>query len=165
VSVLESIFDALNQGGVRYVVVGGVATLLHGYARLTVDLDLVVDLSPAEADKAVAVLSAIGLAPRVPVDAREFADPAKREAWIRERNMRVFTMIDPNNPLRQVDLFVESPIRFDDLWNRAETIHLENTDVRVASIPDLVEMKRRAGRPQDLVDIEALEAILARRRR
>ena len=164
-SVFEPIFDALNQGGVRYVVVGGVATLLHGYARLTVDLDLVVDLSPSEAEKAIAVLTAIGLAPRVPVDAREFADPAKRDAWMRERNMRVFTMIDPNNPLRQVDLFVESPIRFDDLWSRAETIHLDSTDVRVASIPDLVEMKRRAGRPQDFVDIEALESILARRRR
>jgi hypothetical protein len=163
--VFESIFAALNQGGVRYVVVDGVATLLHGYARLTVDLDLVVDLSPGEAEKAIAVLSAIGLSPRVPVDAREFADPAKRQAWIRERNMRVFTMIDPNNPLRQVDLFVESPIRFDDLWNRAETIQLESTDVRVAAIADLVEMKRRAGRPQDLVDIEALEAILARKRR
>lgn len=84
------------------MVVGGVATLLHGYARLTVDLDLVVDLSRCEAEKAIAVLSAIGLAPRVPVDAREFADPAKREAWIRERNMRVFTMIDPNKALKAI---------------------------------------------------------------
>jgi hypothetical protein len=78
--------------------------------------------------------------------------------------MVVFTMIDPVNPLRQVDLFVEPPMDFETLWKRAELIHLNRTDVRVASIPDLIEMKRKVGRPKDLTDIEALEAILAKRR-
>jgi hypothetical protein len=53
---------------------------------------------------------------------------------------------------------------FETLWKRAEVIHLDRTNVRVASIPDLIEMKRKVGRPQDLTDIEALEAILAKRR-
>ncbi len=39
--MFEPIFDALNEGGVRYVVVGGFAVVLHGHVRLTVDLDLV----------------------------------------------------------------------------------------------------------------------------
>jgi hypothetical protein len=165
VTVFEALFDALNRGSVRYVVVGGVATLLHGYARLTVGVDLIVDLAPAEAAKAIDVLSSIGLVPRVPVAAREFADPAKRQAWMNERNMRVFTMIDPANALRQVDLFVEPPMDFEGLWSRAAVMRLDETDVRVASIADLVAMKREAGRPQDLVDIEALEAILAEKKR
>ena len=164
VSLFESLFEALNRGGVRYVVVGGVATVLHGYARLTVDVDLVVDLASAEAARAIDVLTALGLVPRVPVEAAEFADSTKRETWIRERNMRVFTMIDPGNPMRQVDLFVEPPMDFQELWARAEMVHLEHTDVRIASIQDLIAMKRNAGRPQDLADIEALEAILAKKR-
>jgi hypothetical protein len=61
--------------------------------------------------------------------------------------------------MREVDLFVEHPIPFEALWGRAEIITLESTAVRIASIEDLVAMKRIAGRPQDLIDIEALEAI------
>jgi hypothetical protein len=38
----EQIFEALGQAGVRYVVVGGVAVVLHGHPRLTADRDLVV---------------------------------------------------------------------------------------------------------------------------
>jgi hypothetical protein len=53
VSLFEPLFDALNAASVRYVVVGGLATVLHGHARLTADIDLVVDLAPDEARKAV----------------------------------------------------------------------------------------------------------------
>ena len=38
----EPLFHALNASGARYVVVGGVATVLHGYARLTADIDLII---------------------------------------------------------------------------------------------------------------------------
>ena len=73
-------------------------------------------------------------------------------------------MSDPGNPLRQVDLFCESPIDFDQLWNRAEAVDLGSLAVRVASIPDLIHLKRLAGRPQDLANIEALELILKHKR-
>lgn len=165
VSLIEPIIRALEDAKVRYVVVGGLATVLHGYPRLTVDIDLIVDLAPEEALKAIDVLTTLGLVPRVPVAASEFADRDKRESWIRDKNMRVFTMLDASNPLRQVDLFVESPIPFDDLWRRAEILPLAGTSVRVASIDDIIVMKRIAARPQDLADIEALQAIAARRPR
>ena len=139
--------------------------MLHGFARLTADIDLIIDLDPAEALKAIDTLSGLGLQPRVRVDARDFADSAVRRAWIEEKGMQVFTLIDPANPLRAVDLFVESPIPFGDLAARAEVMALRRTSVPVASIPDLIRLKRLAGRPQDLIDIEALEAILRRRTR
>jgi hypothetical protein len=106
----------------------------------------------------------MGFRPRVPVAAKEFADAATRARWIREKNMRVFPMGDPDNPMRAIDVFVESPIDFDALWQRAEIIQLDRTSVRVASIPDLIALKRLAGRPQDLMDIEALDAIAKRRK-
>ncbi len=164
-SLIEPILAALEAAKVRYVVVGGLATVLHGYPRLTVDIDLVVDLAPEEARKAIDVLAGLGLVPRVPVAASDFADGSKRESWIRDKNMRVFTMLDANNPMRQVDLFVESPIPFDQLWQRSEVMPLRETSVRVAAIVDIIAMKRLAGRPQDLVDIEALEAIAERKAR
>lgn len=156
-------FEALNEGQVRYVVVGGLATVLHGHARLTADIDLVIDLSPAEARKALGVLVGLGLRPRVPVDPLAFADSEIRGQWIREKGMRVFSLWDPANPMRQVDLFVEHPVDFDELWSRSEVIPLTRTVVRIASIPDLIYLKRLAGRPQDLLDIDALEILLRRK--
>jgi len=163
VALLEPIFEALNRAQVRYVVVGGVAMVLHGFARFTADLDLAVDLSPPEARKAVETLVGLGFRPRAPVDAVAFANPEARIQWFRDKAMRVFALWDPTNPMRQVDLFIRNPIDFGLLWTHAEIMDVGVTSVRVAAIADLIEMKRIAGRPQDLADIEALEAIRKRR--
>ena len=159
-SIFEPLFKALNEAGVRYVVVGGVAVVLHGYVRLTADVDLVVDLDEKEATRAIEALTAMNLRPRAPVDPRDFADKAVRETWARDRGMQVFTMYDPSEPMRVVDLFVSHPVPFEELWSRSEEIKLTGTTVRVASIPDLIRMKRQTGRPEDRTDIENLETIL-----
>jgi len=67
--------------------------------------------------------------------------------------MQVFSMVNPHNPLRIVDLFVENVIPFEDLWNRSQVVRLDETSIRVASLVDLIHLKRLAGRPQDLIDI------------
>lgn len=164
VSIYERVFRALGEAGARYVVVGGLATVLHGYARLTADIDLVVDLEPSEARKVMAALESLGLRPRAPVTAAEFADPEKRRQWVEEKGMQVFSLWDPREPLLEVDVFVTHPIPFDELWHRSEELQLERARVRVVSIADLIALKRLAGRPQDLQDIEALEAIVEQRR-
>ena len=131
VSLFEPIFEALNRAQVRYVVVGGFATVLHGHARLTADIDLMIDLSPAEVRKALDTLTGLGFRPRAPIEPLAFADPATRLQWIREKGMRVFSMWDPANPMREVDLFVEHLIDFDELWTRSEIINLSHTAVRI----------------------------------
>ena len=158
-AIFIPVFKALNDAGVRYVVVGGLAVVLHGHPRLTVDVDLVVDLERDQAMRAIDVLVAMGLRARVPVDPRDFADPSVRQGWIRDRGMQVFSMFDPSNPMRVIDLFVNHPVPFEALWSRSEELALDDTTVRVASIPDLIHLKRLAGRPQDLADIGQLEAI------
>lgn len=161
--LLEPLFIALDRARVRHVVVGGLATVLHGYARLTADVDLIVDLEPTAARNAIGALLAEGFRPRSPVDPYEFADAARRRAWVDEKGMRVVSLRDTANPLREVDLFVDSPIDFEELWDRSEVMDLGQVRVRVAAIPDLITLKRMAGRPQDLADIAALEEILRRR--
>jgi hypothetical protein len=163
VALFEPLFDALNRAEVRYVVVGGVAVVLHGFARLTGDVNLAIDLRPSEARKAVAAFEHFGLRPRLPVDAMQLADPAVRTGWVREKQMRVFTFLDPSNPMLLVDCFAEDMLPFDELWAHSEVISLASTTVRVASIPDLIALKRQAARPQDLHDIEALQEIQRRR--
>jgi len=158
-SSFEEFFRVLNRDGVRYIVVGGVAVVLHGHARFTADIDLVVDLDPSAARRAIRSLTRMGLKPRVPVEPEAFADPEQRREWIQHRGMMVFSLYDPDDPLRVVDLFVQPPIPFDELWSRSKLIALPTGEVRVASLDDLIKMKEIAGRPQDATDIEALEAL------
>lgn len=155
-SLYVPVFEALNDMQVRYVVVGGLATVLHGYARLTADIDLMLDLEPEEARKGLDALTKYGMVPRLPVDPHDFAETRIRRHWIEEKNMRVFSMWKPDEPMLSIDLFAEHPIAFDAVWSQAEVIALGPVSIRIASIPDLIALKRLAGRPQDLIDIEKL---------
>jgi hypothetical protein len=65
-----------------------------------------------------------------------------------EHGMQVFSMWDPDDPMRSVDLFVDNPIDFEELWRRSEIVPLGNTTARVASIPDLIRLKRIAAGPR-----------------
>lgn len=151
------VLAALNGAQVRYVVVGGVAVALRGYLRATVDLDVVIDLVPDNAERAIDALSALGLQPRLPVPARDFADEQIRREWVEHRNLMVFSMWHPNNPAVEVDIFAAPPIEPALLLADAELVALGDLRVPVASTAHLIQMKRLAGRPQDLVDVEKLE--------
>ena len=157
--MFETVFRALNARHVRYLVAGGVAVVLHGYTRLTADLDLVVDLAEAQTRAAIEALTGLGLKPRAPVDPHAFADPRVRAEWRRDRDMKVFTLHDPANPMLVVDLFSEPPADFEDLWARAKDVPLETTNVKIVSLDDLIAMKRQAARPKDLLDIAELERL------
>jgi predicted nucleotidyltransferase len=161
--VFEELLAYLDESNVRFVVVGGLAVVIQGYARLTADVDLAMVLASANILRTVDALSARGLRPLLPVNAHDFADEAKRRDWIETRNLEVLSMRDEANPLLTVDLFAREPIPFEELWSRADTVTLGGRTIHIASIEDLIRMKRLAGRPQDAVDIERLEEIARRR--
>ena len=156
---ITRILAELEKAGVRLVVVGGVAVVLHGHLRFTADLDLAVALDRDNVLAALSTLTALGYRPRPPVRAEDFADPSIRAAWVRDKNMIVFSLWSESFPGTDVDLFAQLPIPFDELENRAVRLTVAPLTVRVASIRDLITMKRKAGRPVDAADIIALEKI------
>lgn len=156
---IASILKTLSDAGVRYVVVGGVAVVLHGHLRLTADLDLVVALERANVLAAIEALTAIGFRPRPPVDAKQFADPETRSQWVREKGMVVFSLWSPSYPGTDIDLFVDEPFPFEAFRERARVTNLYGVSIPIAAISDLIAMKRSSGRPEDLADIAALERI------
>ena len=156
---LERIFAALEASGARYLVVGGVAVVLHGHPRFTADLDLVVALDAENVQRVLEALGELDYRPRAPVAAKELADPARREDWIRNKRMTVFSLWSPVLAGTEVDLFVEPPLPFEEAYARSLELELRGVRVRVVSLEDLVAMKRRAGRPGDLEDVRRLEAI------
>lgn len=147
---------ALSRADVRYVVVGGVAAVMQGVERVTYDLDLVVELTEASCLGAIDALLGIGYRSRIPADPHGFASAATREAWVREKNMMVFSFFDTTSRRAQIDIFVRYPLAFDSLWERATRVEVEGHEIRLAAPEHLVRMKREAGRPKDLEDIKAL---------
>ena len=161
-SEIDRILAAFERSGVRYVVVGGVAVVLHGHLRLTADLDLVVQLERRNLEAALGALAELGYRPRAPVDARGFADPTTRESWVREKGLIVFSFARGERPGLDVDLFAREPFPFDDVHARAVRVPLDTTSAVVIGLDDLVALKAKSGRPGDLADIGALRAIQAR---
>jgi hypothetical protein len=151
-----SVLREFQQRDIRYVLVGGLAAVLHGVDRLTADIDLVVDLAPEQAARAVEALLELGFKPHAPVDPRQFADPAVRERWRQESGMLVMSFWDPDNRRPTVDLFAGYPMDFTVLFQDSRVLPLTGTTVRVASIDHLIAIKRAAARPKDLDDVERL---------
>lgn len=150
---------ALTQADVNYVVVGGVAVVLRGHARMTVDLDLALDLTTENVLAVLDVLKGTGLVPRLPVPAEQFADADVRRSWVERRNLVAFTLHDVDDPLREVDLLATTPLPFAMLREGSDVLDVDGVPVRVASIEHLIAMKRASGRPQDLADVDALSKL------
>lgn len=153
------IIAALNQAKIHYVVVGGLAVALHGVSRFTQDIDLVLSFNANNLEQAIGVFKSLGLQPMAPVDLSDFADPVKRNEWATEKSMVVLSLGHLSKPLISVDLFIDPPVPFEELSKRVVQRKLGPDAIPVASVQDLIDMKRIAGRPLDLADIEALERL------
>jgi len=87
----------------------GLAVNAHGYLRLTKDADLAIDLVAENILRAFQALSTLGYSPRVPITATQFADPALRATWIREKEMKVLQFFSDQHRETPVDVFVIEP--------------------------------------------------------
>jgi hypothetical protein len=106
ISGAEAVFDALNRADVAYLVVGGLAVNAHGYVRMTMDIDLVIALNPENILKALHALKEACFRPAVPVTPEQFADPANRNRWREEKEMRVLKLWSDKYRLSPIVIFI-----------------------------------------------------------
>jgi hypothetical protein len=101
------------------------------------------------------------LVPRAPIPPDTILDAARVEELVREKNALVFTFWNPQEPYRQIDMFLTRENSFDDLVADAHALTIRGRTIRVASRRKLIEMKSRVRpiREKDLGDIEALTKI------
>lgn len=159
-STLETVFHALNKASVRYLVAGGIAVNIHGYQRMTADLDLVVQLDSDNIRKAMDALNRLGYTPLIPVTTDNFIDPDTRRNWIETKNMSVLSLQSNQFPETTIDIFVAEPFDFDQEYEAALKAEIaSDTIINIVSIPTLIEMKKKAGRARDLDDIHHLQMI------
>jgi predicted nucleotidyltransferase len=142
-SRVAGICAALNRGKAKYLVIGGVACILHGYARATEDIDILIERTEANAGRILKVLGGLGYG---------FA----RDWTAAELLKRPITVIgdDP-----RIDVFtVAWKIKYEQATPNASTVDVEGVKIPLIGLGDLIESKR-TGRLQDAADIEALEQI------
>jgi predicted nucleotidyltransferase len=141
--VAASVCSELNQAGVHYLVIGGVACILHGYVRATTDLDILIERTEENAAKVLGALQGVGYG-----FAREWA-PSEIVA-------KPITIIgdDP-----AVDIFtVAWSVKYVDALPRSTTVEVEGVIIPLIGLDDLIATKK-TGRPKDAADVEILEEI------
>jgi hypothetical protein len=146
---------ALEKAAIRYVFVGGVAVIAHGYVRTTYDIDIVVALTPENIEGAFGALASVGYRPKQPITGSQFANQELRESWRRDKQMLVLQFWADEKP--GVDVFVYEPFDFQKEYGAATLEDMGNGVVaRFVSVESLLVMKREAGRNKDLADLDAL---------
>lgn len=81
------LIDAIDKAGIDYVVVGGLAVALHGYQRLTMDVDVAIAMTPDNVKRFIDCAKMAGWAPVAPIALDGLADPEQVERWYREKGM------------------------------------------------------------------------------
>ena len=151
------LFRRLEEAGVRYLVVGGIAVNLHGVNRLTHDVDLMLALDPENLRRFVSVAKAYSFEPVVPVQVEDLADPAKVRDWIDNKHMLAFGL-RPRDPVEPtVDILVNPPVEFEAAYARRVVAEVAGQKISIASIADIIAMKTGTGRAKDQDDVAMLK--------
>lgn len=137
---------ALNQADVPYALCGGMAVALHGYPRLTRDIDLLI--RPQELEAAKTALSTAGFS--IPGGLIPFDTGRPHERKLFRLSKRI------GEDLLTIDLLLLPPF-LKDVWEGRETYEMNGVPVTVVDRNGLIAMKKIAGRHQDLSDIDNLE--------
>lgn len=154
------IFEVLDRHDVRYVLIGGLAAILHGAAHLTTDVGVVPKEARANLDRLSAALKELHARIRVvgEPDGIPFDHSAESLARVRIWNLQT--------DAGDLDItFEPSGTRgYDDLRRDAVAMHLRSGDVTVASLADVIRSKEAADRPRDRAALPGLRALLSAER-
>lgn len=160
---LVRIVESLEQHGVSYVIVGGVAGRLHGASRLTFDLDVLARRDVENLDRVAAVLRELGAFLRVgglddeTARALPFVLDGRSLSAMEVSTWR--TEAGDLDVLANLKDAVGQPVGFEQLAERATSSTLEGVGVRLVSLPDLITAKRFADRTKDHEALPELERL------
>jgi hypothetical protein len=139
---LKDVFRSFQKNEVRYLVIGGIASVLHGVPRATFDLDILVDATPDNARRLIDALLSAGLGTASLTNPE---DLLAHEITIFKDRIRI-------------DVQTSTPgLAFEDAWDRRVTMNFRGQEFHVVSKEDLISSKLAAGRDIDLEDVRLLE--------
>ena len=140
---LRDVFKSFQQYDVRYVVIGGIASVLHGVPRATFDLDILIEATPENAERLLQAMLDAGLGTASLTSAE---DLLAHEITIFKDRVRI-------------DVQTSTPgIGFEQAWDHRQVMSFQGDEFFVVSKEDLIRSKRAAGRDIDLADVRLLES-------
>jgi hypothetical protein len=150
---LERLLPALSEAGVEFIVVGGVAAIVHGSARLTLDLDVVYRRSPENIGRLATALTSFapylrGAPPGLPF---------RWDAETIERGLN-FTLATSAGPLDVLGEITGGGT-YETLIPHSRKLSVFGIECYCLGLDRLIQAKRDAGRPKDLEVIAELEAL------
>jgi hypothetical protein len=138
---LKGVFSSFQKHDVRYVVIGGIASILHGVPRATFDLDILIEASLENAQNLLDALIEANLGTALLVTVEELL---AHEITIFQDRVRI-------------DVQTSTPgLRFEEAWKHRETMNHQGQEFYVVAKLDLIASKRAAGREIDLEDVRLL---------
>jgi hypothetical protein len=146
-TLLQELLDItsdLDRNGIEYAVCGGLAMAIHGFARATMDIDVLIRAESLEKSYKVAAEKGF--------DIKELDMSFKDGAT----EIRRVSKIDNDGEVLSLDLLLVTP-SVEDVWESREQVRLQENLLSVVSKTGLIKMKTLANRPQDLADIERLQ--------
>lgn len=151
----DEFLKVLGRYEVRFILIGGVAAVAHGAARLTQDIDVLYCREPDNLERLVAALAAYEPYPRGAPPGLPFLWDAQTLA-----NGGNFTL---HTTLGDIDLLAEicGGGTFENLLPHSRPIEIFGSRCQCLELAPLIKVKRAAGRPKDFEAIAELEAILA----
>jgi len=159
-NIFKKLFSSLNLASIEYMVAGGIAVNLYGIERATADIDIILKLDKENISKFIETARKLGLKPKMPIHLEDLMGAEKRNSWITDKGMTVFSLYDPGEPFFLLDIFVKVPFVFDEVYPKREQVKYEDTVIPVLSMEELIRMKETSNRPQDKADIFYLRKIL-----
>jgi hypothetical protein len=143
-----SLWRSLDANKVKYILVGGFATNLHGYNRVTADIDIWIKDEPKNRKNLRRSLNEL-----------ELGDFGSLETT---QLIPGFTSILLSSGF-ELDIMTElkglEQLKFDECYSKASTAIIEGITIKFLHINHLIESKKATGRPKDLIDAEELEKI------
>lgn len=140
----KEFIELLNENNVRYLVVGGYAVGFHGYPRYTKDLDIWIFVSQQNAENLIQALDKFGFG-SVGLSVNDFLEPDE--------------FVQLGFPPNRIDIVTSCDgIKFEDCYNARVTIKVDGIDIDFIDIDNLKKNKLSSGRPQDLADLDNLNA-------
>lgn len=132
-----------NQHEVKYLVIGGYAVSMHGYPRTTKDMDICIELSDSNAERMVRVIDEFGFG----------SLRLKKEDFLKKD----FITQLGHEPVR-IDILNDiAGVSFEEAWNNKKEAVIEGVKVKFIGYNELIKVKEKAGRPQDLADVSKLK--------